>query len=79
MYGIDTGRKATFNDRVQVVRGGHDPGFAVEFAAQRVDLIATDFYESGVLPAAIFHPSPNGVVPEHVMPGKVGLDLPVLG
>ena len=45
LYGIDAGRKATFNDRVEVVRGGRDPGFAVEFAAQRVDLIAADLHE----------------------------------
>ena len=53
LYGIDTGRKAAFDDRVEVVWGGRDPGLVVEFAAQRVDLIATDFYESGVLPASI--------------------------
>ena len=78
LYGIDTGRKAAFDDRVEVVWGGRDPGLVVKFAAQRVDLIATDFYESGVLLTAIFRPSPNGIVSERVMPGEVGLDLPVL-
>ena len=78
LYGIDAWRKVAFNDRVEVVWGGRDPGLVVKFAAQRVDLIATDFYESGVLPAAIFRPSPNGVVSERVMPGEVGLDLSVL-
>ena len=78
LYGIDAGRKTAFDDRVQVIRRGCNPGLVVEFAAQRVDLIATDFYESGVLPAAIFHPSPNGVVSEYVMLREVGLNLPVL-
>ena len=79
LYGIDAGRKTAFDDRVEVVWGGREPGLIVEFTAQRVDLIATDFYESGVLPIAIFRPSPNGVVPEYVMLREVSLDLPVLG
>ena len=78
LYGIDAGQKTAFDDRVEVVWGGREPGLIVEFTAQRVDLIATDFYESGVLPAALFRPSPNGVVSECVMLREVGLDLPVL-
>jgi len=78
LYGVNARRKTAFNDRVEVVWGGRDPGLVVKFAAQRVDLIATDFYESGVLLTAIFRPSPNGVVSECVMLREVGLDLPVL-
>ena len=79
LYGVNAWRKVAFDDRVEVVWGGRESGLIVEFTAQRVDLIATDFYESGVLPAAIFHPSPNGVVSEYVMLREVSLDLPVLG
>ena len=55
------------------------PASLPRFAAERVDFVATDLHESAVLPAAIFHPSPNGVVSECVMLREVSLDLPVLG
>ena len=59
LYGIDAWRKVAFNDRVEVVWGGRDPGLVVEFAAQRVDLISGRLLGIGCPPGRDIPPVPK--------------------
>ena len=79
LYGIDTGRKAAFNDGIEIISGSNNTFLAIKFPAKGIDVITADLtIHIGILGRKLCS-AKYGVKPEVIMGGEVAFYLLVFG
>ena len=79
LYGIDTWRKAAFNDGIEIISGSNNTFLAIKFSAKGIDVITADLtIHIGIFGRKLCS-AKYSVEPEVIMGGEVAFYLLVLG